>query len=258
LKDDYPEMEISLKGLIDDLGDGDRLVRVNTVFNAPKAQMHANFTKDYEAIHSQLEALNKLEALRNNVSELQQKLDRFDLENKENTIESRHELEEQIAVATASLKELQDQQNITYDGVRPVINKYESIVYFINKMDITKNNIDVSGGHNQVVVGNISGTVTNTIQQLRETNQPKAPKLAKLLEELQNAVETSSELSADEKQEALGYLNQIGEMSAKDPVQNKAILKTLLRAIKGVISEAASLIAPVKKIAAAILSIWQA
>ena len=47
-------------------------------------------------------------------------------------------------------------------------------------------------------------------------------------------------------------------MSAKDPVQNKSMLQMTLRAFKDVISKATSLIDPVKKIAAAILSIWQA
>ena len=73
LIEDYEKMGISLKG-VDDLGDGDRLVRFNTVPDAPKAEMHAQFTEEYTAMHQQLEAS------RNKVWELQQKLDRIDLE----------------------------------------------------------------------------------------------------------------------------------------------------------------------------------
>jgi hypothetical protein len=47
-------------------------------------------------------------------------------------------------------------------------------------------------------------------------------------------------------------------MSVKEPAQKKGMLPVLLDAFTGVISKAANLIDPVKKIAAAILSIWQA
>jgi len=96
-------------------------------------------------------------------------------------------------------------------------------------------NKGVFGKDQQGVAGrNISGTVTNTIQQLRETNQPEAPQLAELLEELQKAVESSTELAEPDKDKALGYLNQIGEMSAKDPAQKKGMLPMLLDAFIGV------------------------
>jgi hypothetical protein len=122
-----------------------------------------------------------------------------------------------------------------------------------------RDNLGVSGKDQQGVAGrDLSGTVTNTIQQLRETNQPEAPQLSDLLEQLQKAVESSSELGEPDKQKALEYLNQIGNMSAKDPSQKKGMLPILLDAFTGVISKAASLIDPVKKITAAILSIWQA
>jgi uncharacterized protein YjbI with pentapeptide repeats len=264
LMDNYHEMGISLKS-VEDSGDGDRIVRFNTVPDAPKGEMHAQFTQDYEEIHQQLEST------RNKVSELQQKLDRIDLENK---IE-RSELEKQLAVAIGKLEErptYKDMQNLIYHqasqlGQQNLLYAPNSIFNNSEIMTDKPNQINISssrnvalntGDNNQGVIGNISGTVTNSIQQLRETNQPEAPQLAKLLEELQNAVETSSELSTDDKQEALGYLNQIGEMSAKDPVQNKSMLQMALRAFKDVISKAANLIDPVKKIAAAILSIWQA
>lgn len=262
LMDNYHEMGISLKS-VEDFGDGDRIVRFNTVPDAPKGEMHAQFTQDYEEMHQQLEAS------RNKVWELQQKLDRIDLENK---IE-RFELEKQLAVAIAKLEERptsKDLQNLLYHqssqlGKQRLLNAPNST--FIDTMTDKPNQINISsssnvalntGDNNQGVIGNISGTVTNTLQQLRETNQPEAPKLSDLLEQLQKAVESSPELGEPEKQKALEYLNQIGEMSAKDPSQKKGMLPILLDAFTGVISKAANLIDPVKKIAAAILSIWQA
>ena len=267
LIEDYAQMGISLKG-VDDLGDGDRLVRFNTVSDAPKAEMHAQFTEEYTAMHQQLEAS------RNKVWELQQKLDRIDLENK---IE-RLELEKQLAVAVAKLEERptsQYLQNLVYHQTTQL--GQQKSIYALNSQfgdpmsdksiqsgggDISyvgRDNLGVSGKDQQGVAGrDISGTVTNTIQQLRETNQPEAPQLSDLLEQLQKAVESSDELDKPEKEKALDYLNKIVEMSVKEPAQKKGMLPILLDAFTGVISKAANLIDPVKKIAAAILSIWQA
>lgn len=75
LIEDYGAMGISLKG-VEDIGNGYRLIRLNTVANAPKVEMHTQFTEDYGAMHQQLEAS------RNEVWELQQKLDRIDIKNK--------------------------------------------------------------------------------------------------------------------------------------------------------------------------------
>ncbi|GBO51948.1 hypothetical protein APA_3529 [Pseudanabaena sp. lw0831] len=267
LIEDYEQMGLSLKG-VDDLGDGDRLVRFNTVSDAPKAEMHAQFTQEYEEMRKQLEAS------RNKVWELQQKLDRIDLENKL----ERFELEKQLAVAIAKLEERptsQYLQNLVYYQTTQL--GQQKSIYALNSQfgdpmsdksiqsgggDISyvgRDNLGVSGKDQQGVAGrDISGTVTNTIQQLRETNQPDAPQLSDLLEQLQKVVESSEELGEPEKQKALEYLNQIGEMSVKEPAQKKGMLPVLLDAFTGVISKAANLIDPVKKIAAAILSIWQA
>jgi uncharacterized protein YjbI with pentapeptide repeats len=262
LMDNYSDMGISLKS-VEDFGDGDRIVRFNTVSNAPKGEMHAQFTQDYEEMHQQLEAS------RNKVYELQQKLDRIDLENR---IE-RFELEKQLAVAVAKLEERptsQYLQNLVYHQANQKL-LYAPYSKFGDTMtdksiqsggDVFftgRDNLGVSGKDQQGVAGrDLSGTVTNTIQQLRETNQPEAPKLSDLLEQLQKAVESSSELGETDKEKALEYLNQIGNMSAKDPSQKKGMLPILLDAFTGVISKAANLIEPVKKIADAILSIWQA
>jgi uncharacterized protein YjbI with pentapeptide repeats len=265
LIEDYDKMGISLKG-VEDIGDGDKLVRFNIVPDAPKQEMHAQYTEDYQAMHLQLEAS------RNKVWELQQKLDRIDLENK---IE-RFEIEKQLAVAQAKLEERptsQYLQNLVYHQANRL--GQQKLLYAPNSnfSDIMtdksiqsggdvfftgRDNLGVTGKDQQGVAGrDISGTVTNTIQQLRETNQPEAPQLADLLEELQKAVESSAELAEPDKEKALGYLNQIGEMSAKEPEQKKGMLPMLLDAFTGVISKAAPLIEPVKKIVEVILGLWK-
>ena len=198
---------------------------------------------------------------------LQDKFDRLDLENKL----ERSELEKQIAVLEAELRVERNNSQYLQKFVYDRITIGQQQVFYVNTMtnqpinsgggDVFftgRDNLGVTGKDQQGVAGrDISGTVTNTIQQLRETNQPEAQQLADLLEELQKAVESSAELAEPDKEKALGYLNQIGEMSAKKPEQKKGMLPMLLDAFTGVISKAAPLIEPVKKIVEVILGLWK-
>jgi uncharacterized protein YjbI with pentapeptide repeats len=257
----FGTMEISIKAL-EDLGGRNRLVRLNTVSDAPKAEMHAQFTEDYQVRHLQLEAS------RSKVRELQQELALIDLKNDIKILKIKNQLD----VAMARLEErptTQFIQNLLYYqisqlGQQIVIDASNST--YIDTMTNRQNQININestdlvlntGDNNQGVIGKISGIVTNTIQQLRETNQPEATSIAELLEQLQEAVESSAELAETDKEKALGYLNQIGEISAKELIQNKGMLTMLLDAFTGVISKVAPLIEPVRKIVEAILGIWK-
>jgi uncharacterized protein YjbI with pentapeptide repeats len=273
LKSKYPEDEISLRS-VEDLGDGDRYIRLNIDPNAPIADRYLQLINIYEVKHQELESSRKeVRELLQKINKLENKLEKVNLENKLETLENKLEkadLEKQLAVAITKLEERERSNMLNL--VDPKEIRQQITINAINSqigdiMTDKPNQINISsssnvalntGDNNQGVIGNISGTVTNTIQQIRETNQPEAPQLSDLLEQLQQAVESSSELGEPEKQKALEYLNQIGEMSAKDPSQKKGMLPILLDAFTGVISKAANLIDPVKKIAAAILSIWQA
>lgn len=267
LKDRHPEAEISIRSL-ENLGDKVTNISLDIPPNLPKNSTHAQFNQDYELM------LKYLDDAREKIRELEQKLYRIDVDSKS----ERKELENQIALLKAQLEERLTSKELinsicdllSYGGSKTSINVYNSQ---INEIMTSKSiqsgggdvfftgrdNLGVSGKDLQGVAGrDISGTVTNTIQQLRETNQPEAPQLSDLLEQLQKAVESSDELDKPEKEKALDYLNKIVEMSVKEPAQKKGMLPILLDAFTGVISKAANLIDPVKKIAAAILSIWQA
>ena len=78
---------------------------------------------------------------------------------------------------------------------------------------------DISGvaGQNMTGVagGDISGTVTNTISQLKESDEPEAPKLADLLKQLQTAIQQDdSGLNQKDKEKALKHLNAIGKLGS--------------------------------------------
>ncbi|NET58346.1 MAG: hypothetical protein F6K47_19975 [Symploca sp. SIO2E6] len=67
-----------------------------------------------------------------------------------------------------------------------------------------------------VAGGDISGTVTNTINQLSESESPEAPTLADLLKQLQAAIASpDSGLSEKDKKKALNHLDTIGKLGVE-------------------------------------------
>jgi uncharacterized protein YjbI with pentapeptide repeats len=109
-----------------------------------------------------------------------------------------------------------------------------------------------SGGGNMtgitVAGGDISGTVTVTIQQLRDSDTPEAPQLADLLTQLQQAINESTELAAPDKEKALKYLDKIGKL-ANDQEPDRDVISMAIDGILGIVSKAAKLLAPVQGIA---------
>ena len=82
--------------------------------------------------------------------------------------------------------------------------------------------------------GDLSGTVTTTIGQLQESNAPEAPQLADLLQQLQTAIESDTNLSADDKAEALEQVKALAEagQSPKEGRMQKTA-KTAITMLKG-------------------------
>ena len=99
-----------------------------------------------------------------------------------------------------------------------------------------------------VAGGDISGTVTVTIQQLRDSDTPEAPQLADLLTQLQQAINESTELAAPDKEKALKYLDKIGKL-ANDQEPDRDVISMAIDGILGIVSKAAKLLAPVQGIA---------
>lgn len=77
-------------------------------------------------------------------------------------------------------------------------------------------NIQASSGSNVVYAGNdISGTVTNTISQLQQTNEPNALQLMELLSRLQQVIEAEPALSSEDKADALEQVKVLAEAGQK-------------------------------------------
>ena len=119
-------------------------------------------------------------------------------------------------------------------------------------MSQSKGNINISGtqgnisgvaaaGENLsmtgVAMGAISGSVTNTINQLTESPASDQPGIKELLTELQAAIETDTNLSDEDKKEALEQVQSIAEAGKQpeDGAMQKTV-KTAIKILKGTIS----------------------
>jgi uncharacterized protein YjbI with pentapeptide repeats len=141
-------------------------------------------------------------------------------------------------------------------------------------MSQSKGNINISGiqgsvsgvaaaGENQtmtgVAIGAISGTVTNTINQLPDSTDPNKLGIKELLMQLQTAIETETELPNEDKAEALEQVKTLAEVSQKpeDGAMQKAG-KTAMKILKGTVSglsETTKLVAECAKLLPAIATL---
>jgi hypothetical protein len=88
-----------------------------------------------------------------------------------------------------------------------------------------------------VAFGAISGTVTNMINQLPDNIDPEKPALKELLSQLQAAIEGETELSQEDKTEALEQVKALLELGQKpeDGTLKKAA-KTAIKILKGTVA----------------------
>jgi hypothetical protein len=89
-----------------------------------------------------------------------------------------------------------------------------------------------------VNLGTISGNVTKSINQLRESNTSNSEQLADLLSQLKSCIESENELNSEDKEEALEQVNALAEagQNPQDGAMQKAA-KTAIRVLKGIKDE---------------------
>ena len=99
--------------------------------------------------------------------------------------------------------------------------------------------VDVQGVMN---LGTISGTVTNTINQLQESSEPDAPKLADLLKQLKTAID-QSKLNEKDKAKALKHLDEIAKLGCDRANSDlRETTETALDALTGIFGKAGELL----------------
>lgn len=115
---------------------------------------------------------------------------------------------------------------------------------------------DISGVVN---LGTISGSVTNSIDQLPASPEPDKPGLKELLTQLQTAIEAEADLSPEDKAEALEQVKTLADAGQKpeDSTLQKAG-KTAMKILKGTVAglgETAKLVQECAKLLPAITTL---
>jgi hypothetical protein len=100
------------------------------------------------------------------------------------------------------------------------------------------NNFQARDINGVINLGTISGNVTNSINQLKESNTPNSEQLAELLSQLKDYIESENELNSEDKEEALEQVNALAELgqNPQDGAMKKAA-KTAIRVLKGIKDE---------------------
>ncbi|NER05056.1 MAG: hypothetical protein F6K17_21890 [Okeania sp. SIO3C4] len=86
------------------------------------------------------------------------------------------------------------------------------------------------------VQGNLSVTVTTSINKLPDSSEPNKPGIKESLTQLQAAIEAESNLTQEDKEEALKKLQSLAE-AGKNPQENKQRAKGVIRFFKGLFTE---------------------
>ena len=92
----------------------------------------------------------------------------------------------------------------------------------------------IASGAGAFSLGDIQGTVANTINQLPDSSDPKQPGIKELLIQLHDAIANSPELDDEDKAEALSQVKTLAEVG-KNPKDegSKKIAKTAMKILRG-------------------------
>ncbi|MEM1169829.1 MAG: hypothetical protein AAGJ08_12310 [Cyanobacteria bacterium P01_H01_bin.35] len=86
------------------------------------------------------------------------------------------------------------------------------------------------------VTGDVDGNVTASINELPDYSEHNKPGIKESLTQLQKAIEAESNLSQEDKEEALKQLQSLAE-AGKNPQGNQQIAKGVIRFFKGLFTE---------------------
>jgi|GEM_PF-507114 len=247
-----PEVEISINQTKFLGQNKDALKRSYDVLNADadKSKLHVDFSESYDIYnHLHPEGNQLIRDLNHKVTYLEgevRTLKAITAEKDERIID--------LKEMSAGYKEIAKTQ-ATKSNDRIIIGQIQG-----DPMSDKNQNISLNAGGSMTGVtvagGDISGTVTLTIQQLRDSDTPEAPKLADLLTDLQKEINESNELAEPDKEKALKYLDKIGKL-ANDKEADRDIIGMAIDGILNVVSKAAKLLTPVQAIAEGLRKLLQ-
>ncbi len=205
LAEEHPDAELQIVA-IEKRGNDNVLIRVATSPEANHSELNKDYFTNYNKIQAKLKQHgDRIKVLENQVQELQ-------TGNKSPSIED---------ITTSISTIIQYNQH----------NNYNLNIDMSKNIDQSQNtNLrDINANQSTVNLGEISGQVSNNIQQLPDNAEDGKANIKDILKELQTAIETEENLKAVQKFEALEALETLTQ-AAKNPEDSK--LKKLARLSK--------------------------
>ena len=198
---------------IENKGDGVVVVKVAVPDNTDKEKIHSDFTQNYQLALAAVEEKYK--------AELQAK-------NNEIVIYRQQSAEMTEIVKLLANKPINVQvdnkvenKNMTNDSSR--------------KVEIGSIGGDFNASGQALNLGEISGTVTNTINELPSAPEPDKPGIKELLTQLKTAIEADTDLKPKDKEKALKQVKALAE-AAQNPQEKQDLADTAITMLKGVVS----------------------
>ncbi|MBD2628696.1 pentapeptide repeat-containing protein [Trichormus variabilis] len=212
---------------IENKGYGVVVVKVAVPENANKAKIHSDFTQNYQLALAAVEEKYK--------SLLQAK-------------------DEQIVIyrqQSADMKEITSllaSQSINVKVDNKVENKnMTNSNDSSRKVEIGSVGRDLNASGQALNLGEISGTVTNTINELPSAPEPEKPGIKEILTQLQTAIEADSDLTPKDKEKALKQVKALAE-AAQNPQEKQDLADTAITMLKGILMSVPTLLEECSKL----------
>ena len=207
---------------VENKGDGIVVVKVDVSPDANKEKIHSEFTQNYEL------------ALKSIQEKYQAHLEKYqaDLETKE----------QQLALHQEHLNDYRQRYTKMEEIVSTLAAKPVSPVNVEKYMIDQSSNFEMGPmsnsnmGPGAINFGEISGTVADTINQLPDPSQSDEPGVKELLTQLKTAIEDDTNLSGDDKAQALARVQVLAE-AGNNPSENQQQAKGAIRFFRGLVQE---------------------
>lgn len=216
VQDQNEDTELALQS-IENKGDGVVVVKVGVPVDADKEKIHSDFTQNYQLA---------LQAVEEKYKAVLQAKDEQIL------------IYRQQSGEMAEIVKLLANKPINVQVDNKVENKNMTNSNDASrKIEIGSVGRDFNASGQALNLGDISGTVTNTINQLPASPEPEKPGIKELLTQLQAAIEADTNLAQEDKAEALEQVKALAEAgkSPQEGAMQKAA-KTAIKILKGTIA----------------------
>ena len=231
---DHEGLDLSVRS-IENKGDGVVVAKVGVSLETNKTAIHQQLTDTYQGAVGAIEAGYQL-ALRAKDDEIERLTDFYEVQQKfiQGLVTSISETKAPVVI--------QGERNRVY-----LMDQAGDIMENSNQNVSAGGNVDMSSGArvsiggdmtgSTVNLGELSGQVSNRIQQLHDIQTGEGEELAKILATLQDAIESDRALTPNQKQEALEAVATLAEEGSKPPEQRTSkFSKMAVNALKGLAS----------------------